>query len=183
MAADFREFYREHVRFVWRALLRLGVRESEVADAVQEAFMVVHRKLGEFGGRSKPTTWLFAICMRVASERRRRSPLRREVPWPDDFGQEVMDDNGIAAIERGQARALLESILEKMPDEQRIVFVLFELEELSAEQIAALLDISEGTVRSRLRLARGIFQRATVRLRAAEQRLGKTLGVLAESWR
>jgi len=183
MARDFAEFYRRHVRFAWRALLRLGVPQSEVADAVQDVFLVVHRKLGEFAGRSKPTTWIFAICMRVASERRRSSPARREVPWMDDASQEPMGDNGIVVLERGQARALLEGILDKMPDEQRVVFVLFELEQLSAEQIAALLEIAEGTVRSRLRLARGVFERATARLRASERRLSAKLNRVAEGWR
>ncbi len=183
MAPDFAEFYRQHVRFAWRALLRLGVPESEVADAVQDVFLVVHRKLGEFGGRSKPTTWVFAICMRIASERRRSSPARREVPWMDDASHEPIGDNGIAVLERGQARVLLEGILEKMPDEQRIVFVLFELEQLSAAQIAVLLEIAEGTVRSRLRLARGVFERATARLRVSEQRLSATFNAVAEGWR
>jgi len=183
MAPDFAEFYRQHVRFAWRALLRLGVPESEVADAVQDVFMVVHRKLGEFAGRSKPTTWMFAICMRVASERRRSSRARREIQWTDNASQEPIGDNGIAALERGQARVLLEGILNKMPEEQRIVFVLFELEQLSAEHIAALLEIAEGTVRSRLRLARGVFERAIARLRASEQRLSATLNAVVEGWR
>ncbi len=183
MHHDFAEFYRQHVRFAWRALLRLGVPESEVADAAQDVFMVVHRKLGEFGGRSKPTSWIFAICMRIASERRRSSPARREVPWMDDASHEPIGDNGIAVLERGQARVLLEGILDKMPDEQRIVFVLFELEQLSAAQIAALLEIAEGTVRSRLRLARAVFERATARLRASEQRLSAQLNAMAEAWR
>jgi RNA polymerase sigma-70 factor (ECF subfamily) len=183
MPPDFAEFYRQHVRFAWRALLRLGVPESEVADAVQDVFLVVHRKLGEFEGRSKPSSWVFGICMRVASERRRSSPARREVPWMDDPSREPMGDSAIAALERGEARALLEGILEKMPDEQRIVFVLFELEQLSAAQIAALLEIAEGTVRSRLRLARAVFERAIARLRASEERLSATLNAVAEGWR
>jgi len=78
---------------------------------------------------------------------------------------------------------LLEGILNKMPEEQRIVFVLFELEQLSAEHIAALLEIAEGTVRSRLRLARGVFERAIARLRASEQRLSATLNAVVEGWR
>ncbi len=183
MPSEFADFYRQHVRFAWRALVRLGVRESDVADAVQDVFMVVHRKLGQFEGRAKPTTWLFGICMRVASQRRRSSPLRREVPWEDDPSHEPIGDSGHAALERGQARALLERILDKMPEEQRIAFVLFELEQLSAEEIAELLDIPEGTVRSRLRLARGVFERSIARLQALEKNSGAPVGVVAEAWR
>src|SRR5262245_65871367 len=74
----FREVYDEHFRFVWRSLRRLGVRESDVADAVQDVFVVVHRRLGDFEGRSKVTTWLYGICYRVAKDRRRVAYVRRE---------------------------------------------------------------------------------------------------------
>src|SRR5215470_15027470 len=67
----FEETYRAHFAFVWRSLRRLGIREEDASDAAQEVFIVVHRKLPEFAGRSKLTTWLYGVCFRVASERRR----------------------------------------------------------------------------------------------------------------
>ena len=70
---DFRKIYDEHVAFVWRSLRRLGVAESSLKDAVQDVFVVVHRRLGEWQGRAAVTTWLFAIARRVASGYRRRS--------------------------------------------------------------------------------------------------------------
>jgi RNA polymerase sigma-70 factor (ECF subfamily) len=183
MIPTFREFYETHVRFVWRVLPRLGVRDSDVADAVQDVFVVVHKKLPEFEGRSKPTTWLFAICMRVASDRRRLAHLRREVPSLEEPASEACEGDGAAALERRQARALLESILSRMPEEQRIVFSLFEIEQMSADAIAELLDVPEGTVRSRLRLARASFDQSVARLRASERRMaGPALGAV-EAWR
>ena len=70
----FEEAYRAHFAFVWRSLRRLGIREEDAADTAQEVFIVVHRKLPEFAGHSKLTTWLYGICFRVASERRRARP-------------------------------------------------------------------------------------------------------------
>src|SRR5450631_4356797 len=67
------EIYQRHADFVWRTLRRLGVREAEASDAVQDVFVVVHAKLGQFEGRSSMTTWLFTICRTVARERRRRA--------------------------------------------------------------------------------------------------------------
>jgi RNA polymerase sigma factor (sigma-70 family) len=78
-----RILYDENFAFVWRALRRLGVPDSDLADVLQEVFVVVHRKLGEFEGRSQVTTWLFRIAFRAARDRRNRAHVRREVPSLD----------------------------------------------------------------------------------------------------
>jgi RNA polymerase sigma-70 factor (ECF subfamily) len=168
----FRAVYDAHARFVWRVLLRLGVPERDLPDAVQDVFVVVHRKLPEFDPRAKMTTWLFSIGRRVASDRRQAAHARRELPQGDPpdapWSPEVAPD---ALVERQRARALLEAILRRMPEEQRIVFALFELEGMSGEQIAELLDVPVGTVRSRLRLARTLFDLAVARWQARERDL------------
>jgi RNA polymerase sigma-70 factor, ECF subfamily len=169
---DFRLFYEQHVRFVWRSLLRSGVAEHEVPDAVQDVFLVVHRKLEEFEGRSKVTTWLFGICTRVAADRRRLAAGRYEVPVEhgpgSPFDGTSTDDDPLTLADQRRARATLDAILDRLPDEQRIVFSLFELEGMTGEEIAELLDVSVGTVRSRLRLARASFEQAVARLRSRE---------------
>jgi RNA polymerase sigma-70 factor, ECF subfamily len=156
--------------FVWRSLRRLGVPESDVADTVQDVFLVVHRRLGEFEGRSKVTTWLYGICYRVARDRRRLAHVRRRA---DDDGQlDERPDEGAdvaAAAERRQGLELLESILDEMPIEQRAVFTLFELDGLGGEAIAEMLVIPIGTVYSRLRIAREHFRKALSRLQARDR--------------
>jgi RNA polymerase sigma-70 factor (ECF subfamily) len=166
----FREVYEEQFRFVWRTLRELGVQERDVADAVQDVFVVVYRKLPEFEGRSKLTTWLFAICMRVASDRRRLAHVRREVPDTEALDARVDDAAGPAqCAERRQQVALLERALEALPDEQRAVFVLFELKGEPCEEIAAALGAPLGTIYSRLRLGREAFRKALSRLNARER--------------
>jgi RNA polymerase sigma-70 factor, ECF subfamily len=172
----FREFYDSHVRFVWRALLRLGVHESDLPDAVQDVFVVVHRKLAEFEGRSKVTTWLFAICARVASDRRRMAHVRREVPSGDVPSPALGGDGEEALVDRRRAGRLLETILDRMPEAQRIVFCLFELDEMTGDEIAEVLDVPVGTVRSRLRLARETFWECVSRLQARQR--GQTRALL-----
>src|SRR5512139_2423593 len=76
---DFRAFYDEHLALVWRTLFRLGMAKADLPDAVQEVFLVAFRKLPEFEGRSKPSTWLVGICYRVASDRRRLAHMRHEI--------------------------------------------------------------------------------------------------------
>jgi RNA polymerase sigma-70 factor (ECF subfamily) len=170
VAVSFEAIYEEHFRFVWRSLRRLGVPESDVADAVQDVFLVVHRRLGEFERRSKVSTWLYGICYRVARDRRRLAHVRRRV---DDDGQidERADDGAdvAAAAERRQGLALLEAILDEMPMEQRAVFTLFELESMGGEAIAEALEIPVGTVYSRLRIAREQFRRSLGRLQARDR--------------
>jgi len=164
--ADFRALYDAHFDFVWRSLRRLGVREPDVLDLAQKVFLTAYFKLPEFEGRSLISTWLFAIAQRVASDYRRSAPVRREVSTDaselDAVAVEA-EDFSSERDARHQADAA-EAILNKLSEPQRTVFVLFELEEMSGQDIATLLNVSVGTVRSRLRLARDIFRREVKRL-------------------
>jgi RNA polymerase sigma-70 factor (ECF subfamily) len=166
-----RAVYEEHFQFVWRSLRRLGVREADIPDAAQDVFLVVHRKLPEFEGRSKISTWLFGITMRVARDRMRLAHVRRQI-GDEEAVLAFADENADvgAQAERRQAAALLESILDGLPIEQRAVFTLFELDGMTGEAIAELLELPLGTVYSRLRLARDAFQRAVARIRARQDR-------------
>ena len=165
---EFRAIYDEHFEFVWCSLRRLGVREADTMDLVQKVFMAVHAGWGEFEGRSKIRTWLFGICRRIASDYRRSSPIRREIVTDAAAMDLRRDDHPAHGAESRQRATVAEAILNRMPAPQRVVFVLFELEEMSGEDIAELLNLSIGTVRSRLRLARERFRREVKRLAAAD---------------
>lgn len=168
--AAFEQLYREHFRFVWRSLRRLGVPESDVADAAQDVFVVVHRRLDEFEGRSKVTTWLFGIALRVARDRRRLAYNRRNAG--DESALDAAADETVdvaADAERRQGLRQLEALLDALPLEQRAVFTLFEMEGLGGDAIAEMLEIPIGTVHSRLRLAREAFERNLKRLHARDR--------------
>ena len=158
------EIYSRHADFVWRTLLRMGVSHTDVADAMQDAFLVVHEQLPRFEGRSALNTWLFTICRSVATRRRRQ--YRRERDNATDISDdEIVDlraDVGRAA-EHNQIMALLEAILQSLDANQRTVFILFELEKMSGEDISQALNIPLGTVYSRLQLARNGFRQALAR--------------------
>jgi RNA polymerase sigma-70 factor (ECF subfamily) len=106
----------------------------------------------------------------VASDYRRSALFRREVTTDaaemDLYGG-TQEDSSHSAESRQRAQ-VAETILAKLPETQRLVFVLFELEEMSGQDIAQLLGISVGTVRSRLRLAREAFSREVKRLALAQ---------------
>jgi RNA polymerase sigma-70 factor (ECF subfamily) len=172
-APDFRAIYDGHFDFVWRSLRRLGVHEADAKDLTQKVFLTVHLRLADFEGRSELRTWIFGICLRVASDYRRSAAVRREVVT--DAAQIASHESGerdpLSVAESRSTALVAEAVVNKLPEAQRIVFVLFELEEMSAEQIADLVEAPVGTVRSRLRLARETFRREAKRIAAA-----KTLG-------
>ncbi len=170
----FDEVYDENVDFVWRVVARLGVRPSCVEDVAQEVFVVVHRKLDEFRGMSSIRTWLFQIA-RLAVQDHRRMIRRKEAPRGADGAARPTDGDELPACgesspeeasARSQAVRLLHAILEDMDERKREVFVLAELEQMSAPEIADALEINVNTVYSRLRLARESFNRALVRHQA-----------------
>lgn len=165
----------EHGDFVWRSLQRLGVREADLEDMMQEVFVVVHRRLGSFDGTSKMTTWLFGICSRVASGYRRSAYVRRERPVPDvpeGAGPDSAPGPEEAASAR-QSRALLDSLIGELDVEKRAVFVMFEIDELSCEEIAGIVGVPVGTVYSRLHGARKAFEKALARHRTRASRGGE----------
>jgi len=154
---SFDEVYAAHVAFVWRTLRTFGVADAQLEDAVQDVFVVVHRRLPEWEGRAQLTTWLFAIARRVASAQRRKAGSARTEPMVDE---PAGGDDTFAAIQRAQAAATVTAILDRMDEDKRIVFALVELEQLTVPEVARVLSINLNTAYSRLRLARAAFEQA-----------------------
>jgi len=156
---SFDEVYEQHVAFVWRTLRAFGVADAQLEDATQDAFVVVHRRLSEFEGRSAITTWLFAIARRVAcSYRRKRGQAEQRQAALDDDLADTTDT--FAALSRAQAAATVMSILDTIDEDKRVVFALVELEQMSVPEVARMLDLNLNTTYSRLRLARAAFELA-----------------------
>jgi len=162
---DVAQLHDEYAEFVWRNLQRLGVRPSELEDALQDVFMVVHRRLDSFDGSSKVSTWLFGISLRVASAYRKRAFLKHEQGSLEFY--EAVDENPLSDPEeqaqRREAELQLQESLESMALERRAVFVMFELEGLPSSAIADILGIPQGTVHSRLHKARLEFTESIAR--------------------
>jgi RNA polymerase sigma-70 factor (ECF subfamily) len=169
------EVHALHADFVWRSLQRLGVRPPDLEDALQEVFIVVHRRLEGFEHASRMTTWLFGICLRVASAQRRRAHVRRERTGAASDWLEQLEDDESHATETPEQAALaselrteLEALLDRLDPEKRATVVMFEIEGMSAPEIAALTDVPVGTVYSRLAAAREELRIAVLRARRRE---------------
>ncbi|HMJ11756.1 MAG TPA: sigma-70 family RNA polymerase sigma factor [Polyangiaceae bacterium] len=169
-ALSFRQVYDTHFAFVWRAVANRGVAPAALDDVVQEVFLVVHRKLADFQGRSSVRTWLSGISRRVVSDhvkKRGNRPVAHEAL--EDHPLESGENPG-RALERRAAAELVDALLAKLPDAQREVFLLYELEQLTTREIAELTGANENTVQTRLKAARLAFQQALARHRAASAR-------------
>ena len=146
------EAYRSYFRYVFALLGRLGVPSSSIDDVVQEVFLVLHRRRHEFRSESSVRTWLHGIALHTA--RRHRTRIRRAEQPPPELPPPSGPRDPEAAASTNQALASLDRWLDALGDEQREVFVLAEIAELPAPEIAELLGVKLNTIYSRLRLAR-----------------------------
>jgi len=150
---DFDSVFTDASPYVWRVLGRLGVDRADLGDMCQEVFVVVHRRLGDYDGRVPVRSWIYGICVRTASDYRRRAHRRHErllarLPEPSAPALQHQE------VELGQARAQLKEVLDALDAPKREVFVLYELEELPMSEIARVLDCPLQTAYSRLHAAR-----------------------------
>jgi RNA polymerase sigma-70 factor, ECF subfamily len=163
--SEFETAYRAHFGSVWRTVRRLGVAEKDAIDAAQEVFVIAYRRRDDFEGRSSVRTWLLGIAFRVAAGRRNSASARREELGDEAVSRAASEQSPEASLEARDLLRALDRILDQLPLEQRAVFTLFEMEGLTGEEIAEVLGVPAGTVRSRLRLARKAFARLSTALR------------------
>jgi RNA polymerase sigma-70 factor (ECF subfamily) len=155
----------EHYAFVWRLLRRLGIGQGDADDVAQQVFLVAVKRVGGVK-RERERAFLCGVALNIGARARRSLVRRREDPFDSAGEREAHELNAEQLLERRQARALLDQLLDEMPEDLRVVFVLFELEELSTSQIAELCQIPIGTAASRLRRAREDFEQRVARAEA-----------------
>lgn len=167
---SFDEVYEAHFPFVWRSIRRLGIDSGAVDDVAQDVFLVVHRRLGDFEGRSSVKSWLFGILLRIVRDHRRtlrRKPAGRDPEDPDGVSDDAARGPHESAA-KAEAVRLLHSVLDTMTDEKREVFVLAELEQMTVPEIAEAIGANVNTTYSKLRAARADFDEAIARAHARD---------------
>jgi RNA polymerase sigma-70 factor (ECF subfamily) len=158
---SFEAIFRSHARLVGRWAQRLGGPGVEADETVQQVFVTVNRRLAAFRGDEKVTSWLFQITTRVVANQR-RAVRRRRSRWAA-LSLQVSDRAMSSApgpaeiLEAREAAERFYRVLDRLRENHRNVLVLFELEELSTEQIAALVGRPPATVRVWLHRARAAF--------------------------
>lgn len=157
--------YREQYSLVWRLSGRLGVPAASVDDAVQDVFIVLHRRRHEFDGGSIRAL-LYGITRRVARSYRERT--RREVALVVEAG--TAGPGPDEQFAQRQAAAVIRDALDAMDEDKRMAFVLADIEDMPMPEVAQCLEINLNTAYSRVRAARQLLQRAIARHRARDER-------------
>ncbi|AKU94933.1 RNA polymerase sigma factor RpoE [Labilithrix luteola] len=176
-SASFDAFYRDTWRFVWRSLGRLGAPQWAMEDLFQEVFLVVHRRLPDYEPPSENAdlaarVWVFRI-LRFVLRSHRRGSHRKGAPFHSD----AIDLDAVPGAtetphviaERSERVQLLYDLLDTLDSEKREIFVLVELEGLTARDAASALALNERTARTRLNAARADFKKAFERHRARDE--------------
>jgi RNA polymerase sigma-70 factor (ECF subfamily) len=158
---EFSALVAEHAPYVWRVLRSLGVREDDLEDVSQEAFLVVHRRLHTFEGRASLRTWICGIALRVAANYRGKAHRKKELVTAEPPERNAPPTQE-SELERRRAAALLDTLLASLSAEARQVFVLFEIEQLSMREVAEAVGCPLTTAYSRYYVARDAVQAACV---------------------
>ena len=131
---NLRQILTVYAPFVWRTLRHLGVAESDLDDVCQDVFVTVNRRLESFEGRSLVRTWIYGICLRVASDHRRRAYVWYELPVAD-VTEQAAPPTQHEDYARSETRALLR-VFVHLDEISAAAFVLYEIEELSMKMIS-----------------------------------------------
>jgi RNA polymerase sigma-70 factor (ECF subfamily) len=144
---------RRYQRLVATAALRMGVPRQEIEDVANEVFYKVYRSLRRYEPSHALSTWLYRITVNAALDHRRS---RRHDAQSDELPASLADGGPSQADVAGdrERAATLQEALQRLPDHYRTPLVLTHVEGLSLDEVARVLDLPEGTVKSRLFRAR-----------------------------
>ncbi len=166
---------REHARPLFRSARALGFSEDEAEDLVQDVFVTLLEKIDSFEGRSQLRTWLIGILHRKAMEQRRRQAADRRHDSLDSVLESRFDARGNwikppadleRLLESQRAGELIRGCMEKLPANQKAVFILREIEGLKTQEICKILELTVTNMGV-------LFYRARTRLRECLENAGK----------
>jgi RNA polymerase sigma-70 factor (ECF subfamily) len=160
-----------HFDFVWRTLCFVGLDDAAAEDGAQQVMCILARRIDDVAMGAE-RSFLFSTAMRVAGTLRRTSSRHPESGAEDLDALVAETPSAEELVDERRAHELLRKVLAALPVELRIVFVLYEIEEMTMREIAETLGIPAGTAASRLRRGREEFQAIVDRMQAARRRHG-----------
>lgn len=169
----FRQLVEHYQRRVFAVALGVLRDEDKAYDAAQDAFVRVYKHLDKFKGDSSFYTWLYRIVVNLCIDQKRRQKRQREVDYDDTMAHSesfssgptlasVNIDNPLQAMRRKELVEHMDEALQSLTEDHRTILILREMDGLSYEEIAEVLELPRGTVMSRLYHARKSFQAVMV---------------------
>lgn len=147
----------QHERMIYLLCLRMTGSPADAQDCAQEAFLNAYKAFGKFRGEANAKTWLYRIAYNACVDYLRRRRKEVSLDALREAGFDPSDDRlpppGEAA-ERAELRRQIGQAVLSLPEDHRAVMILRDYQQLSYEEIARILDVNEGTVKSRLNRAR-----------------------------
>lgn len=150
----FEALFHAELDFVVRSLLRLGVKQKDVEDVAQEVFLQVAKKASTYEAGRPVRAWLWGFARRLASDYRDLARHRYEHTQDDDHALGTANSDPLSDAMSAESKSLIHQALLKLPEERREVVILYELEEMTLQEIADLTGTSINTIASRLRKGR-----------------------------
>lgn len=173
---EFAEVYKTYFGFVWSCTRRFGIAESEVEDVVQEIFVVIHARLATLERSEALRSWIYGIVRRTASTYHRAKRVRTShaeaLRTESDFAYPQIPSPLDLAEQSDQVR-LLWSLVERLDPLKREAFVMAELDDMTAPEIAAAINVPLNTVYSRIRVARQELEQALLEHEAQNSQQGR----------
>ena len=159
-ARTFEELIERYGDRVYSIALRITGSPEEAADAVQDAFLSVYESRAAFRGESAVSTWLYRIAVNAALQRVRARRPTEHLEMTTDEGAEIVDwsEDVAQRVEIGELRQTLERGIALLPVNERVAFVLRDVQGLSTAEAAAVLELSEAALKSRLHRARVLMR-------------------------
>ncbi len=167
----FRFLVATHQRLVLHIVGRIIRQQEDLEDVCQEVFMKVFRKIKNFRGDSKLSTWIATIAYNTAITYIRSKNRKNETEGDDHVMFHSRSDNwqGQHAVEKEEAKKILGEMIEELPVNYRTVLTLFHLEEFSYKEIEEITGMPEGTVKSYLSRARNLLKEKLEKIIASEK--------------
>jgi RNA polymerase sigma-70 factor (ECF subfamily) len=174
VALEFSRVYEGYFDFVWSCTRRLGVGDNEIDDVVQEIFIVIHGKLSTLERVESLRSWIYGIIRRTVSgyHRSRRARVASAAAFGVEDVPLLRPPTPFELAEQSDQLKFLWGMLAKLDPSKRETFVLAELEEMTAPEIAAALEVPLNTVYTRLRSARHELEAALARHHAQTEKRG-----------
>jgi len=144
----FNQIMRNHEDRVFSVCLRIMGQREHALDATQETFLTAFRKAGQFRGGSALGTWIYRIAVNTCYDQLRKQKRRRSEPMPEHM--DPADHTAEEALEAAAMRPEIERALSRLPPDFRVVIVLSDLEGMALPDVAEVLSVPIGTVKSRI---------------------------------